>query len=83
MAKDTRKGRASAAKQTAFTTAIGAWLVRLIGGGGGIWVGFPDPGRDLRTWMVDEAIAASNRGEEKKGKGEALNPDAPCPQYPF
>lgn len=36
LAKDTRKGRASAAKRAAFTTAIGAWLVRLIGGGGGI-----------------------------------------------
>jgi hypothetical protein len=30
------KGRASAAKRAAFTVAIGAWLVRLIGGGGGI-----------------------------------------------
>ena len=36
LAKDTRKGRASAAKRAAFTIAIGAWLVRLIGGGGGI-----------------------------------------------
>jgi hypothetical protein len=33
-AKETRKYKASAAKQAAFTTAIGAWLVRLIGGGG-------------------------------------------------
>ena len=36
LAKDTRKGRAAAAKRAAFTTTIGAWLVRLVGGGGGI-----------------------------------------------
>jgi hypothetical protein len=35
-AKQTRKGKADAAKRAAFTTTIGAWLVRLIGGGGGI-----------------------------------------------
>ena len=28
-----RKGKADAAKRAAFTTTIGAWLVRLIGGG--------------------------------------------------
>jgi hypothetical protein len=36
LAEDTRKGRASAANGAAFTTTIGAGLVRLIGGGGGI-----------------------------------------------
>jgi hypothetical protein len=36
LAMETRKGRASAAKRAAFVSAIGAWLVRLIGGGGGI-----------------------------------------------
>jgi hypothetical protein len=34
--KETRKYKAGVAKRAAFTTAIGAWLVRLIGGGGGI-----------------------------------------------
>ena len=34
--KETRKYKADAAKRAAFTTTIGAWLVRLIGGGGGI-----------------------------------------------
>jgi hypothetical protein len=33
-AKETRRYKASVAKRAAFTTAIGAWLVRLIGGGG-------------------------------------------------
>jgi hypothetical protein len=33
-AKETSKYKASFAKRAAFTTAIGAWLVRLIGGGG-------------------------------------------------
>ncbi|MGA9162787.1 MAG: hypothetical protein WB297_18235 [Actinomycetota bacterium] len=33
-AKQTRKHKVSAAKRAAFTTTIGAWLVRLIGGGG-------------------------------------------------
>jgi hypothetical protein len=32
-AKQTRKYKAGAAKRVAFTTTIGAWLVRLIGGG--------------------------------------------------
>jgi hypothetical protein len=36
LAKETRKHRASAAKRVAFTSTIGAWLVRMIGGGGGI-----------------------------------------------
>ena len=36
LAKETRKGKAGAAKRAAFTTTFGAWLVRLIGGGGGI-----------------------------------------------
>ena len=35
-AKETRKYKADAAKRAAFTTTIGAWLIRLIGGGGGI-----------------------------------------------
>ena len=35
-AKQTRKYKARVAKRAAFTTAIGAWLVRLVGGGGGI-----------------------------------------------
>jgi hypothetical protein len=35
LAKDTPKGRASAAKRAAFASTIGAWLVRLVGGGGG------------------------------------------------
>lgn len=35
-AKQTRKHKASVAKRAAFTTTIGAWLVRMIGGGGGI-----------------------------------------------
>jgi hypothetical protein len=35
-ARETRKYKASAAKRAAFVTTIGAWLVRLIGGGGGI-----------------------------------------------
>jgi hypothetical protein len=35
-AKETRNYKASAAKRAAFTTTIGAWLVRMIGGGGGI-----------------------------------------------
>jgi hypothetical protein len=35
-AKETRKHKVGAAKRAAFTTTIGAWLVRLIGGGGGI-----------------------------------------------
>jgi hypothetical protein len=35
-AKETRKYKAGVAKRATFTTAIGAWLVRLIGGGGGI-----------------------------------------------
>ena len=34
--KETRKYKADAAKRAAFTSTIGAWLVRLIGGGGGI-----------------------------------------------
>jgi len=36
LARDSRKGRAGAVKRAAFTTTIGAWLVRLVGGGGGI-----------------------------------------------
>jgi hypothetical protein len=32
----TRKGRADAAKRASMIAAIGAWLVRLVGGGGGI-----------------------------------------------
>jgi len=32
-AKQTRKYKAGAAKRAAFTATIGAWLVRLIGGG--------------------------------------------------
>lgn len=36
LARDTRKGRVAAAKRATFTTTIGGWLVRLIGGGGGI-----------------------------------------------
>ena len=35
-AKDTRKYKAGAVKRAAFLTTIGAWLVRLVGGGGGI-----------------------------------------------
>jgi hypothetical protein len=35
-AKEIRKHKAGAAKPAAFTTTIGAWMVRLIGGGGGI-----------------------------------------------
>jgi hypothetical protein len=35
-AKETGKYKAGAAKRAAFTTTIGAWLIRLIGGGGGI-----------------------------------------------
>ena len=35
-AKQTRSHKGRAAKRAAFTTTIGAWLVRLIGGGGGI-----------------------------------------------
>jgi hypothetical protein len=34
--KQTRKYKADAAKRRAMTATIGAWLVRLIGGGGGI-----------------------------------------------
>jgi hypothetical protein len=36
MAEQTRKGRADAAKRASMIAAIGAWLVRLVGGGGGI-----------------------------------------------
>ena len=36
LAKETHKYKAGAAKRAAFTSTIGAWLVRLIGGGGGI-----------------------------------------------
>jgi hypothetical protein len=36
LAKETRKGREGVAKRAAFISTIGAWLVRLIGGGGGI-----------------------------------------------
>jgi hypothetical protein len=35
-AKQTRKHEVGVAKRAAFLTTIGAWLVRLIGGGGGI-----------------------------------------------
>jgi hypothetical protein len=35
-AKQTRKYKAGATKRAAFLTTIGAWLVRLVGGGGGI-----------------------------------------------
>jgi hypothetical protein len=35
-ARETRKYKASVAKRAAFVSTIGAWMVRLIGGGGGI-----------------------------------------------
>jgi hypothetical protein len=35
-AKETRKYQAGVAKRAAFVSTIGAWLVRLIGGGGGV-----------------------------------------------